>query len=342
MSEPTPLPRPTTLRPLVCPGHTQSVHEVFVTRQTDDGVFIASACQDRTSMLRDGETGDWVGTFAGHKGAVWSSHLDPLATRCATGSADFTAKFWDAVNGDELFSFQHPHVVKTVRIGGTKLLTGGYEKKLRVYDLMQENKDPMMTQETGDFIKTAAWHPSDPNVFYSGSPKDLSLRIWDIRTMECVREEKLPGQLLDMEVQIPEDGNPMMTLVTRDDNHVMVYDLSNPVQPHLLYNHQMNDINLTSATLHPSFKSTPENALIATGESGNYHGPKRNTEDKETNWVRLFSLDDGKPLTYMKGHHGPVSCVRWHPEGKRIVSGSDDGTVRMWEMPEDVWSYADY
>ena len=61
-------------------GHNRPLAELNYSPVTPDGLFLISACLDAKPMLRCGDSGDWIGTFVGHKVCSWLLFLFPLSS----------------------------------------------------------------------------------------------------------------------------------------------------------------------------------------------------------------------------------------------------------------------
>ena len=97
--------------PIVCPGHTRAIRDLRFSNPTEDGIFLISGTHDGQPMIRSAETGDWIGTFEGHKGACWSATLNFDATKALTAAADNSMRYWDALTGECTKVFEHGHIV---------------------------------------------------------------------------------------------------------------------------------------------------------------------------------------------------------------------------------------
>ena len=48
------------------------------------------------------------------------------------------------------------------------------------------------------------------------------------------------------------------------------------------------------------------------------------------NTLKVWDAESGQEILTLKGHSGWVTSVSFSPDGKRIVSGSEDQTLRVW------------
>ena len=55
------------------------------------------------------------------------------------------SKIWDTYSGSALHSFPHNHIVRSVALSpsSSHLLTGGQEKKVRMFDLGRPDAEPV-------------------------------------------------------------------------------------------------------------------------------------------------------------------------------------------------------
>lgn len=64
--------------------------------------------------------------------------------RVLSASADFSARLWDAVTGNQVHEFVHKHIVKSVHFAAdrSKLATAGHEGILRIFDVGSPGSAP--------------------------------------------------------------------------------------------------------------------------------------------------------------------------------------------------------
>lgn len=302
--------------PIVCPGHTRPLAELQFCAVQEDGcarTFLVSACHDKMPMLRDAETGDWIGTFAGHKGAVWSCRLDPAGLLAGTASGDFSVQVWDAVTGKTLWEFPHKHIVKTLDFSedSTRLATGGHEGLLRIYNLTSnevEQQTPLTIPQRPDkkiTISKCVWLDDD-TVVAAGS--DGGIRFWNVNSQPGEKPTRI--LTVDAEIRDMELSADKRMLTVAAGTKVSFFDLTKMalVKSHKMPIHFREE---GGATLHPSGTK-----FVAGGSDL---------------WVRVFDFETGAELECHKGHHGPIRCLRYAPDGNTYATGSEDGTIRLWK-----------
>lgn len=304
--------------PLVCPGHNRGIVELQYSQPGPEGTFLMSACLDGTPMLRDGVSGDWVGSFIGHKGAVWGACISQDANLAATAGADFTARLWDAVTGTCKTVLTQRHICKSVAFSSdsSRLLTAGNTSAINIYDVAACEDVPLALLNPPNgaraTVKLARYVRDASDVVVSataGENEDKVVSVWDVRS--GLVERTLPLGSTAKSGEMSPDGKYLS--VTGGDSTLSVYDLDKM--------ERVMHLQIPEHTESASLRYPQMDMLVTGGHDLT---------------VRRFVI--GKNETPVeaeanRGHHGPVWVLRFAPDGESYASGSDDGTIRLWYVP---------
>jgi len=284
----------------VCSGHTRPVPHIAYSNIVDGSFWFISSCHDGKPMLRNGETGDWVGTFEGHKGAVFSAAFNASATQAVTASGDYSVKMWDAITGECRHSWQHPHCVKTIdwASDGTRIVSGAMDKMVRVFDAERTDASALFEKEghENQHRMTVFWGYDNQTMFTASG--DNIVKKWDLRSDKVSHERKFD------ELSCLEHSRENHLLVTCTPKVIGLYKPDN-----LEVVHEIKVEDADCADL------APDGRHVAAGSK---------LRAKE------YNVETGQELEAHKGHHGPVFHLKYAPDSKSFASGSEDGMVRIW------------
>lgn len=271
-------------------------------------------------MLRDGVSGDWIGSFQGHKGAVWGACISRDAGLAATAGADFSARLWNAVTGACVTVLPQKHICKSVAFSddGSRLLTGGNMSVINVYDVEAGTEAPVgvLEGEGKASVKLARYANRGKDVVVSASMDPMEekmVSIWDVRSGKKERGMDLGATCKSGEMS----GDGRLLSVTCDDASVSVFDL--------VKMERVRRFKVPPHTESASVRFSDMDMVVSGGQDlvvrrfevkGDEKGPEAQPE--------LVEVEANR------GHHGPVWVLRFAPDGATYASGSDDGTIRIW------------
>lgn len=229
--------------------------------------------------------------------------------------------------------------------------TGGFEKKLRIFDISQYKSSSNLPSSTSS-SNLANGGTNDGNSNSSDSPTSpdgITRQVSDAGTFE-VGEGVHKGAiksiiwlLSDILVTIADDSK-IRWFDIRSQALLKDYDLTGTIGSCEI-NAEGTVISVAAGKTAYFFAGIDPGHLIKKVETKYdvscvaLHAEKRQfvVGGNSDTWVRIYDYDTGKELEVNRGHHGPVWTVAMTPDGKMYGTGSEDGTVKLWKFTQDPY-----
>ena len=324
-------------------GHSSLVSSVAY---SPDGQTLASGSDDNTIKLWNVNTGNLLQTLNGHSKWVYSVAYSPDGQTLASGSADNTIKLWNVNTGNPLQTLNgHSSWVISVAYSpdGQTLASGSKDKTIKLWNV-----------NTGKLLQTLKGHSNpvcsvayspDGQTLASGSD-DNTIKLWNVKTGKLL--QTLTGQSHSVRsVAYSPDGQTLAS--ASGDKTIKIWQIPASINK--------APIQQTQSQVSQPVISTPPSQPV-TIPALKTTIPVKNTKliklliaailgliGTQIYGYALYSVFPINPISIiaslpsgillertLKGHFNWVRSVAYSPDGQTLASGSDDNTIKLWNV----------
>jgi len=311
-------------------GHNDIVYSVAF---SNDGRYILSGSSDNTLKIWD-TSGQCIRTFTGHNDVVSSVAFSPDGKYAISGSFDSTIKLWDISTGGCIRTYEgHSDIIISVAISqdGKHILTGSRDHTIKLWDINRSNCLRTFTGQNS-MVSSVAFCPDGKHILSCGGMVccgDSSLKLWEISTGKCIRSF---ADFESFSIAISPDGKVAITC------GINVLNLWNIASGQSIETNKEISHLSTNATLFLR-ASGKETGTDKGGNSGHTVAFSPDGKYVLSSWgtmLILWDIGSGKKTYFPTGHHAPIRQVAFSPDGKYVITGSEDHTIKMFEVEKDT------
>ncbi len=314
-----------------------------------DGQMLASGSEDQTVYLWKLNPLDKKPALLnlGHDFGISSVAFSPDNQILASGSWDKTIRLWHLRPSEAIPQIlgEHDDNIMSVAVSpdGQWLASGSWDKIVRLRDLSQLDAEPEVIGKHEDRVFAVAFDQNSQMLASAGA--DRTIKLWRNLENRQQKPEILTGHKDGVSsVAFSLDGRWLASSSWSKDAAVRLWDLQHPdstgkIVGKILWTHENLGTHIGESITSVAFSR--DGKMLASGSNDKTIKllDLRRTDGLSWDLIYEQSSSDSpeNPVVdpmVLDGHNSRVWSVVFSPNSKMLASGSDDRTIRLWDLSQ--------